>query len=77
MNFVVRGVPEKVEIEGLTPNGLPALRLLQVHSPRMDITCKRGTDFIKVSLGDIDLAPSLVSREALNVDRAQLSKLGG
>lgn len=77
LSFKVKGLTEMVEIEGLTPAGLPSLRLLQYHSPQIILTCKRGSDFLKICLADIDLAPSFSPRDALNVDRAQLAKLGG
>lgn len=56
-----------VDIAGLTPAGIPALRLLQYHSPDMTVGGHR--------LGDIDLAPSF-RNDPINTDRAQLATLG-
>lgn len=57
MRFKVKGHGE-LEIEGLTLAGLPALRLVQFHAPEMAVNCQNGTGFLRVRLGDIDLAPS-------------------
>lgn len=57
MRFKVKGHGE-LEIRGLTASGLPALRLVQFHSPEMAVNCHNGTGFVGVRLGDIDLAPS-------------------
>ncbi len=57
MRLKVNGYGE-LEIHGLTPAGLPALRLVQFHSPEIVIRCQNGKDSIQVRLGDIDLAPS-------------------
>lgn len=76
MKFKVKGHGE-LEIEGLTPAGLPALRLVAYHSPNMAVNCHNGTGFLRVRLADIDLAPSFSPREPVNTDRAQLAKLGG
>ena len=56
-----------IEIHGLTPSGLPALRLVQHHSPDLTVDGHR--------LGDLNLAPSLSSNDPLNTDRAQLATL--
>lgn len=77
MKFLARGIEGEVEIEGLTPAGLPALRLVQYHSPNLILACKVGTDPIKLTLGDVNLNPSFVPHENLNTDRAQLAKIGG
>jgi hypothetical protein len=66
MKLPVKGMGEQ-EIQGLTPSGLPALRLVQYHSPDLLVGGHR--------LGDIDLRPSF--SEPINIDRAQLAKLGG
>ena len=74
MRVQVRGAKGEVEIAGLVPAGLPALRLVQYHSPQVVLTCSDGST---VLLGDLDLNPSFSPREPLNADRAQLAKLGG
>jgi hypothetical protein len=66
MKLPVKGMGEQ-EIQGLTTSGIPALRLVQYHSPDLLIGGYR--------LGDIDLRPSF--SEPINIDRAQLAKLGG
>ena len=65
MKLSVKGSGDQ-EITGLTPSGLPALRLVQYHSPDLLIGAYR--------LGDIDLRPSF--SEPINIDRAQLKSLG-
>ena len=60
---------ESIEVRGLTPSSLPALRLVQFRSPDLTVDGYR--------LGDIDLNPSLSPEVPLNVDRAQLARLGG
>lgn len=76
MKFKVKGHGE-LAIEGLTPAGLPALRLVAFHSPDFQVACHNGVGIMRVCLKDIDLSPSFSPREPLNTDRAQLSKLGG
>lgn len=76
MKFKIKGHGE-LEIEGLTPAGLPALRLVQYHSPDFQVACHNGVGIMRVCLKDIDLRPSFTPPEPLNADRAQLSKLSG
>lgn len=76
MKFLVQGHGE-LEIEGLTQASLPALRLVQYHSPSLTVNAHNGVGFLRVKLADIDLQPSFTPSEPLNADRAQLSKLGG
>jgi hypothetical protein len=75
MNLTLAGRP--VQIEGVTPASLAALRLVQYHAPNMIVTVitEQGTQQAK--LKDIDLAPSFKQSEPVNHDRAQLAKLGG
>lgn len=77
MKFLARGIEGEVEIEGLTPAGLPALRLVQYHSPQVSLACRVGSVPTKLALGVIDLNPSFVPHDSLNTDRAQLAKIGG
>lgn len=65
----------ELEFEGLTPTGLPSLRLLAYHCPDLPLKATNGPGYVMVNLRDIDLNPSF-SHE-INIDRAQLSKLGG
>ena len=69
MKLVVKGLGEQ-EIRGLVPAGLPALRLVQYHSPDLLLGGYR--------LGDIELRPSLNTEtvHVSNMDRAQLAALG-
>ena len=76
MKFKVKGHGE-LAIEGLTPAGLPALRLVAFHSPEFQVACHNGVGIMRVCLKDIDLSPSFSQREPLNTDRAQLAKLSG
>ena len=76
MKFKVKGHGE-LAIEGLTPAGLPALRLVAFHSPEFQVACHNGVGIMRVCLKVIDLSPSFSQREPLNTDRAQLAKLGG
>lgn len=76
MKFEVKG-HGRLEIEGLTPAGLPALRLVQYHSPEFQVACHNGVGIMRVCLKDVDLTPTFSQREPLNTDRAQLAKLGG
>lgn len=76
MKFPVKGHGE-LEIEGLMPAGLPAMRLVAYHSPDMTVNCFNGAGFLRVKLADIDLRPSFAPVESVNQDRAQLAKLGG
>ena len=82
MKFKVKGHGE-LAIEGLTPAGLPALRLLAYHSPDFQVACHNGVGILRVCLKDIDLSPSFSHGVILpppmeeNADRAQLAKLGG
>lgn len=57
MKFRVKGHGE-LEIDGLTPAGLPAMRLVAYHAPNMTVNCHNGVGFLRVRLADIDLAPS-------------------
>lgn len=75
MKFEVKG-HGMLAIEGLTPAGLPALRLVQYHSPEFQVACHNGTGIMRVCLKDIDLRPSLTAETPANMDRAQLSRLG-
>jgi len=65
----------ELEFEGLTPAGLPALRLISYHCPDLPLKATIGPGHVMVNLRDIDLSPSF-SHE-INIDRAQLAKLGG
>lgn len=76
MKLKVRGHGE-LEIEGLTPAGLPALRLVAYHSPEMTVNFHTPSGLLRVLLKDIDLNPSFSHVEPVNQDRAQLAKLGG
>lgn len=75
MKFEVKG-HGPLEIEGLTPNGLAAMRLVQYHSPNLTVNAHNGVGFLRVKLVDIDLRPSLIPEAPANVDRDQLSRLG-
>jgi hypothetical protein len=75
MKFEVKG-HGMLAIEGLTPAGLPALRLVAFHSPEFQVACHNGTGIMRVCLKDIDLRPLLTPPEPLNADRDQLSRLG-
>lgn len=75
MKFEVKG-HGMLAIEGLTPSGVPALRLVQYHSPEFQVACHNGTGIMRVCLKDIDLRPSLTAETPANMDRAQLSRLG-
>ena len=75
MKFEVKG-HGMLAIEGLTPAGLPALRLVAFHSPDFQVACHNGTGIMRVCLKDIDLRPSLTAETPANMDRAQLSRLG-
>ena len=75
MKFEVKG-HGMLAIEGLTPAGLPALRLVAFHSPDFQVACHNGTGIMRVCLKDIDLRPSLAPETPANMDRAQLSRLG-
>lgn len=80
MKFEVKGHGE-LEVEGLTPAAVPALRLVQHHSPDMTVNCKTGVGILRVRLADINLAPSfsqgvILPPPVVNEDRAQLAKLG-
>ena len=75
--YVTRGTGRvQLEIEGLTDACLPALRLVQVHSPQLSVVAMCGAERLIVPLKDVDLAPSLFAGP-LNQDRAQLAALGG
>ena len=74
MRFQVMGRAGEVEIVGITPSGLPALRLVQYHSPQVSLACRDGSI---VALGEIDLAPSFSSRDPSNGNHEQLAKTGG
>ena len=76
MLFEVKG-HGKMEIEGLTPAGLPALRLVQYHCPEFQVACHNGIGILRVCLKDVDLNSNISPRDTVNVDRAQLAKLGG
>lgn len=58
MRFQVKGLGE-VEIEGLPPCAVPALRLVQVHAPYLSVAAICGAERLIVPLKDVDLAPSL------------------
>jgi len=75
MKFEVKG-HGMLAIEGLTPAGLPALRLVAFHSPDFQVACHNGTGIMRVCLKDIDLRPSLTAESRDNMDRAQLYRLG-
>jgi hypothetical protein len=75
MKFEVKG-HGKLAIEGLTPAGVPALRLIAYHCPDFQVACHNGVGIMRVCLKDIDLSPSFTPIEPVNQDRAQLSKLG-
>lgn len=68
MKFPVDGQGD-LEIVGLTPVSLPALRLVQYHAPDMALVCKTAKGTISVRLGDVNLRPSLTPAEP--------AKLGG
>lgn len=75
MKFPVKGHGE-LEIEGLTPAGVPAMRLVAFHCPSMTVNAHNGVGFLRVKLADIDLRPSLTPLASANMDRDQLSRLG-
>lgn len=80
MKFPVKG-HGALEIDGLTPAGLPALRLVQYHAPEMTVNAHNGVGMLRVRLADVNLAPSfsngvILPPPVLNEDRAQLEKLG-
>lgn len=66
----------ELEVEGITEACLPALRLVQVHSPQLSVVAICGAERLIVPLKDVDLAPSLFAG-TLNTDRAQLAALSG
>ena len=75
MKFLVKGHGE-LKIEGLTPAGLPALRLIAYHCPEFQVACHNGVGIMRVCLKDIDLSPSIApATEPVNQDRAQLARL--
>ena len=77
MKFNVKGHGE-LEIEGLTDAAVPALRLVQWHSPNMTVNAVTPSGVLRVKLVDVDLKPSFVRRDTVpNVDRVQLAALGG
>ena len=69
MRFQVKGLGE-VEVEGLPPCAVPALRLVQYHAPTLILTAKTASGTLAVRLGDVDLAPSFRNQE-------QPAKTGG
>jgi hypothetical protein len=80
MKFLVKG-HGMLAIEGLTPAGLPAMRLVAFHCPNMTVNAHNGVGFLRVQLGDIELRPSfsggvILPPPILNEDRDQLAKLG-
>lgn len=76
VRVLVKGHGE-LEVEGLTPMSLAAFRLVQYHAPNLTVNCLNGSGFLRVKLADIDLRPSFTPSEPVNMDRAQLAKLGG
>ena len=75
MKFEVKG-HGMLAIEGLTPAGLPALRLVQYHAPNLTVNAHNGVGMLRVKLADVDLRPSFAREEPVNTDREQLSRLG-
>lgn len=64
------------------PCGFPALRLLKHHAPTLKIDCLDSTGkSVCVSLENLDISQEGVlgtnKAEQVNIDRAQLAKLGG
>lgn len=78
LKFSVKGHGE-LEIEGLTPAGLPSLKIVKGNSPNMTVNCHNGIGYLRVCLKDIDLTHPIkdAPEQFGNIDRAQLSKLGG
>lgn len=66
-----------VEIEGITPVSVAALRLVQYHAPKLIVSAITPTGTLRVEIKDFDLSPSFKQSETVNHDRAQLAKLGG
>jgi len=68
-------------------SGIPCMRLLLLHAPRMGIQCLKGDESIIIHLEDLDLDHTRLTRlnidlspsfsHEINIDRAQLAKLGG
>lgn len=75
VRVLVKGHGE-LQVEGLTPASLAALRLVQYHAPQLTLNCLNGSGLLRVKLADMDLRPSFGREEAVNVDRSQLAKLG-
>jgi hypothetical protein len=75
MKFLVQGHGD-VEIAGITPVAIAALRLVQYHAPGLMVNCQEDGATLSVRLADIDLRPSFTPPEPTNVDRAQLASLG-
>lgn len=70
-----------VEIDGVTPASVAALRLVQYHAPKLIVSVKTPAGTLIMELKDIDLSPSfskgvILPPPVLNKDRAQLEKLG-
>jgi hypothetical protein len=76
MKFALPG-HGSVEIEGVTPASVAALRLVQYHAPKLIVSVITPTGTLRVEIKDIDLSPSFKQAETVNQDRAQLAKLGG
>ena len=76
MKCAIKGHGE-LEIEGLTLGGLPAMRLVQYHSPEMTVNAFNGNGYLRVKLRDVDLGYPLRAQEPVVKDRAQLDPSGG
>lgn len=74
MKFPLHGYGE-VTIDGLTPNSLAALRLVQYHAPKLIVSVMTQAGKLLVEIRRIDLSPSFKQAETVNQDRAQLAKL--
>ena len=74
MKFATKSDGE-VTIDGLTNVGLPALRLVAVHSPALKVGCTSANGHVQVALSEIDLRPSFTLPGPVNSDRAQLAAL--
>ncbi len=64
------------------PCGFPALRLLKHHAPTLQVDCLDSTGkSVSVSLENLDISQEGVlgtnKAEQVNIDRAQLARLGG
>lgn len=74
MKLKVRGYNE-LDFDGITKEGIPALRLLAHYCPRLTLNGWNGDGFVRVRLEMISF--ETIYEDMANNDRAQLQKLGG